>query len=235
MAFRPSDELTAQLDDLAAMCEEARNKLNEINNKRNSNDIQHQVLFISLVRAIKYFDAYLQLAKSGHGEPSAALVRSIYEASLWMRWSLQSKQNAEVYFNASKGEAIRMINKLLSRHLIQITKYPDQKVASEMLNSHFKAVKLPSWVDLARQTGLEDLHALIYPMLSAMSHGSLLFMGERIMKNKTISPMSDSYNILVFVPVANNVFRDCFLLCEKWICHGRVHPITDVRNLMTQD
>jgi len=231
MTFLPSEELINQLDELSALCADARNNLNRINDKRNATDVQHQVLFISLVRTIKYFEAYLQLARSGFGEPAAALLRSIYEASLWMRWSLQSKQNAEIYFGASKGEAIRMLKKLLNRGLIQLNKYPEEKVAREMLNSHLKAVKLPSWDELARQSGLEDLHALIYPQLSAMSHGSLLFIGGR---NNIISPVADSENILSFIPVANNIFRDCYILCEEWILHGRLHPVPDFRKLMAQ-
>lgn len=231
MTFEPSRELTDELDALSTLCEEARKSLPRINEKRNPDDVQHQVLFISLVRVIKYFDAYLQLARTGYGEPAASLVRSVYEASLWMRWCLKSKENAETYFNASKGEAIRMINKLLSLKLKRLTDFPDNTVAQEMLSSRLKTLRLPSWDKLARETGLEGLHALVYPMLSAMSHGTLLFMGER---NKNVSPTPDSENILPFIPVAHNVFRDCCLVCEQWILNGAYHPVPDVSKLMAQ-
>ncbi|MCX6141824.1 MAG: DUF5677 domain-containing protein [Ignavibacteriales bacterium] len=234
MTFEPFKELADELEVLSTLCQEAERALPTIDQKRNPNDTQHQVLFLSLVRVIKYFDAYLQLARTGYGEPAASLVRSIHEASLWMRWSLISKNNAEVYFNASKGEAIRIANKLLARNLIRLTNFPDQTLAQEMLKSHLKNFKFPSWDQLAKETGLEDLHSIVYPFLSAMSHGSWLFMGEGILKDKTVSPLPDFQNILPYLSIANNTFRDCYLVCKEWILHGRLHPVPDIRKLMTR-
>jgi len=66
-------------------------------------DNMHQALFIDLVRVIKFFDAYLLLVRNGYGEPAACLIRSIYETDLWMRWSLISRENAEIGSVALNG------------------------------------------------------------------------------------------------------------------------------------
>ena len=204
-----------------------------INQKRNPGDVQHQVLFICLVRVVKYFDAYLMLAEKGYGEPAAALLRSIYEASLWMRWSLISMENAETYFDGSKGEALRMLKSFFDRGLAKLTGIADQKRVEQTLGIRLKSYRLPKWAKLAEESGLADLHALIYPMLSGMSHGSMLFLGERVLDDKSVSPIPDEKNVEPFISIANNILRDCHLVCRQWIVHGELHPIPDVRRLLS--
>ena len=235
MTFELPKKISDRLDEVARLCEDANKALPMINNTRNSHDVQHQVLFILLVRAIKYLDAYLFLARAGYGEPAISLVRSIYEASLWMRWSSKSKSNAEKYFDASKGESIRMANKLVSRNLARFTGPGNQKDFQEMLQDELAKTKFPTWEQLAAEVGQQDLHALIYPLLSAMSHGTLMSMGERLVKDKTLSPGPDSDNILPYISIANNVFNDCYLVCGEWVVNGKLRPVPDTRKLMKQE
>lgn len=210
----------------------AKRDLALIDQKRNPADVQHQVLFISLVRVVKYFDAYLMLAEKGYGEPAAALLRSIYEADIWMRWSLISRENAETYFNGSKDEALRMLESLLSRGFPQLAGMTDQARVRQLLGDRLKSHALPRWTKLARECGLEDLHALIYPMLSGMSHGNMLFLGERLHDGKLVSPTPDEKNVEPFIPIANNILRDCYLVCRRWIVDRELHPVPDVRRLL---
>lgn len=64
-----------------------------------------------------------------------------------------------------------------------------------MLKNELKAVEMPRWDELARESPLSDLHALIYPLFSGMSHGNMLSMGERIFEDRGISPLADEKNI----------------------------------------
>lgn len=234
MTFTLPDRLALKFAQLRELNDSVRASLPTINEKRNANDIRHQVVFISLVRVIKYFDAYLLLAENGYGEPAASLLRSIYEASLWMRWSVISDGNAQRYFDASKGEALRWGDKLFNRGLAQLANAPDQEEAKRLVKSSLKSFRLPTWEELAKDTGLADLHAVIYPMLSAMSHGSMLFLGERILGDKSVSPEPDEMNIELFIPIANNVLLDCSRVCHDWIVNGRLRPVSDIRKLMTR-
>jgi hypothetical protein len=235
MSFTLPNEVINKLNQLQDLNNSGRSTLTTINQKRNPNDVQHQVLFVSLVRVLKYFDGYLILAKGGYGEPAACVLRSVYEASLWMRWSLINKENAQKYFDGSKGEALRMAEKVFSRGLAQLRGAPDQEEARQLIKSSIKSLKLPPWEDLARDCGQYDLHVLIYPMLSAMSHGSMLFLGERVLDDKSVSKVADEKNIEPFIPIANNVLRDCIFVCHEWIVNGRLHPVPDIRKLMTQN
>jgi len=232
VAFSLPNEISDELVKLQKMNEDIKNNLNMISEKRNKKDVQHQVLFISLVRVVKYFDAYLLLARNGYGEPAVCLLRSIFEASLWMRWSLKKYENAEIYFNASKAEAIRMLEITISKNLGRIKDTPDPELVRQLLKSKIKEYKLPGWHKMANDTDLGDLYAMIYPLLSAMSHGTMMFLGERV-KNMEVSPEADQKNIKPFIAIAHNLLRDCYLVCRQWIINGKLRPVPDFRKLMT--
>ncbi|MCK9209730.1 MAG: DUF5677 domain-containing protein [Ignavibacteriaceae bacterium] len=233
ISFSLPDNLLGKLCTLKDLNDAVKKDLILINEIRNASDIQHQVLFINLVRVLKYFDSYLLLVQKGYGEPAAALLRSIYEANIWMRWSLVKPENAQLYFDGSKGDALRMIEKLLSRNLAKLSNAPDPEIVREQLRNKLKEWRLPRWDDMAVECGMGDIHAYVYPFLSAMSHGSWLFIGERLLDDKSVSPLPDEKNIEPFIPIANNILRDCYLLCDKWIRNKKLHPLPDFRNLMT--
>lgn len=233
-AFMLPDQINEKLEELMKLKDNAKNKLYFLEKKRNPKDLQHQVLFISLIRVVKYFESYLLLAKNGYGEPAACILRSIFEALIWMRWSLIDYKNAEIYFNSSKGEAIRMMEKILSKNLAKIKNAPDPDKVKRLLKDIVKQYKLPNWEKMSKDSGLGDLYTLIYPVLSAMSHGSMMFFGSRLEKRK-LSPEPDCDNIIEFISIANNVFRDCYLVSEEWILDGKLHPVPDYRKLMCKD
>jgi len=233
-AYKLPCEINEKLDELERMKDNAKNDLYLLKEKRNPNDIQHQVLFICLIRVVKYFESYLLLAKSGYGEPAACILRSVFEALIWMRWSLIEYKNAEIYFNSSKSEAIRMTEKILSKNLAKIKNAPDPDKVKRLLKDIVKQYKFPDWEKMAKDSGLGDLYTLIYPVLSAMSHGSMMFFGSRLEKRE-LSPEPDCDNIIEFIPIANNVFRDCYLVSEEWILNGKRHPVPDYRKLMCKD
>jgi len=232
MCFILPKEICEDLKNLREMNDDIKNRLDYLKEKTNKQDLQHQVLLISLARVVKYFDAYLGLAEKGFGEPAACMLRSIYEASLWMRWSLEKHENAEVYFNSSKAEAIRMVGKIVSKGLAQLKNAPDPELVKQLLKTEVKKYKLPSWDKLAKETGLDDFHTLVYPMLSAMSHGTMMFLGERLEKLE-VSPYPDEINIKPFINIASILLIDCHGVCEDWIINGQLHPVPDYRKLMT--
>jgi hypothetical protein len=234
MDFSLPNRIQKKLQPLRELNDAAKKNLILINEIRNPSDVQHQTLFVNLVRVLKYFDSYLLLVQSGYGEPAAALLRSIYEANIWMRWSLVKPENAQLYFDGSKGEALRTLEKLLSKNLAKLNNAPDPEIIRERLRSKLKEWRLPRWDDMAGECGMGDIHAYVYPFLSAMSHGSWLFIGERILDDKTGLPLPDEKNIEPFIAIANNTLRDCYLLCEEWIRNKKLHPLPDYRNLMTR-
>jgi Family of unknown function (DUF5677) len=225
------EDIIKQLGSLEQLCKEAKDIYNSLIPKRDPTDLQHQILLLQLFRVIKYFDAYLMLAKNGYGEPAVNLLRSVFESSLWMRWIIINEDNANKYFNASKGEAIRIMQKLIGRGLATIKNSPDPELTKKMLNDEARNNILPKWEQISDETGMKDMYVLIYKFLSAMSHGSLLFLGERII-NKTLSPNSDYDNIESFIAIANNLLRDCFLVSKIWIVEKKIRPAPNVKELI---
>ena len=226
-------EITEQVNGLERLVQACKGRIDHLSEKRNPQDLRDQVLIITLARVLKYCDAYLLLARQGFGEPAACLLRSVLEGNLWIRWSLMSLDNAQRYFDAGKGEGIRMLDLLLSKNLMRIEHAPDPQLIRTMLKDSLKKERLPKWDVMANQAGLGDLYALVYPFLSAMAHGSLLFLGER-MEKKTVSPDANWDNIGPFVPWVHNLVSDCLAVSERWVLHREVLAPPDYRALMTK-
>jgi hypothetical protein len=225
------EEILKQLEDLEKLSDDAKHNYDYLISKRNPKDLQHQILLLSLSRACKYFDGYLMLAKNGYGEPAVNLLRSIFEASLWMRWILISKENAKKYYNSSKGEAIRIAQKNIGRGLAKIKNAPDPGLMKKMLDDEARKNILPRWEDLANETGMMDMYVLVYKFMAAMCHGTFLFLGERFM-NQRVSPDPDFKNIEPFIPIANNLLRDCVLVAEMWIEENKIREAPNVKELV---
>ena len=84
---------------------------------------------------------------------------------------------------------------------------------------------------LAKETGMMDMYTLIYKYMSAMCHGTFLFLGERFMDQR-VSPNPDYKNIEPIIPVANNLLRDCVLVAEMWIEKGKIRDVPNVKKLL---
>lgn len=225
-------ELQQKLLELEQMNNNFRNKLVDISNAVNRKNIQHRVLFYSLIRVIKYFDAYLLLTKNGYGEPAACILRSIFEANIWMRWSLIKPENAERYFNSWKKDAAKTMRKLIEFGLGRISgpNVPAQEEIQKMLKECETENAYPRWQSMAKDSGLEVLFTSIYPVLSAMSHGSWLSVFERTGKDG-LSPFPDNLNIEPFIGIARDTLIDCYSVCEQWIIHKQLHPPEDYLKL----
>ena len=225
------EEVLMKVEQLELLFKDARHNYDYLLSIRTPSDLQHQILLLSLARVLKYFDAYLLLAKNGYGEPGITLLRSIFEASLWMRWILISKTNAEKYYDSSKGEAIRIAQKNIGRVLAKIENAPDPEILKKMLDDEARKNILPKWEDIAKDTGMMDLYVLVYKMMSAMSHGTFLFLGERFMDQK-VSPDPDHKNIAPFYEIANNLLRDCCIVAEMWIEEKTIREVPNVKKLL---
>lgn len=225
------EEVMKKVEELEKLFKEVRHNYDYLVSIRNPKDLQHQILLLSLSRVIKYFDAYLLLAKNGYGEPGISLLRSIFEASLWMRWILISKSNAEKYYNSSKGEAIRIAQKNIGRGLAKIKNAPDPELIKKMLEDESRKNTLPKWEDMAKETGMMDMFVLVYKMMSAMAHGTFLFLGERFMDQR-VSPDPDYKNIEPYYEIANNLFRDCYFVAEIWIKENKIREAPNVKVLL---
>ena len=75
------------------------------------------------------------------------------------------------------------------------------------------------------------MYALVYKFMSAMSHGTFLFLGERFIYQR-VSPNPDFKNIEPFIPIANNILRDCVLVAEMWIEENKIREVPNVKELV---
>lgn len=222
--LKHSEEFNQLYSDLQLLCIEVKHEYNSLLQKYDKNKASHQILLIQLYRVCKYFDSYLILINEGYGEPAANLIRSIFEAMLWMRWIVIDEENARKYFDFSKGEMARIILSNIGAGNIKPLNIPDPKGFQTLLKDESKNNRLPQWVDLAKETSLMNYYNLFYKMLSAVAHGSYLSNGERLII-KSISPEPDELNIIPYVPLANNFVRDCMLVAKYWILEGRIREV----------
>ena len=68
-------------------------------------------------------------------------------------------------------------------------------------------------------------------MLSAMSHGNFIFLGERS-ENKKISFEPDNLNILPFLGIANMLYTDSYKLAEQFIKENKIYPLTEYEKFL---
>jgi len=225
--FKPNKIIEDQLSQFKTMSNTAKSSIEYLNSIRDNKNIQHTVLIVSLARVIRYFDAYIELVEKGYVEPSATLLRSIYDTLLWMRWSLLSNKNAEIYYNIFRQELKKTLNKLMSKIIINLNNAPNQEEAKRILKEETTKITMPKLSDMAVDVGYGDFHALTYTTLSAMSHGSFISFDE----NKQFSYVPDGKDIEKFFELANNLFRDCSFVCVQFIKEGTIREVPDILKL----
>ena len=224
--FKLNIENKAELEKLNELHKSIKERSTPLLQSRNQSNIQHQVLMICLARIIKYIDSIILLFHNGYGEPASCIIRSVFEGVLWMRWSLISVDNANFYFNSGKNEAMKMAQKLASRGLMYFEGTDNQKHIMELLEKELTNSSYKSWSQMARACGLSNVYFSVYPLLSAMAHGSFMFLGERLDK-KSMSVDPDNYNILPFIGLARMFYRDAFNLTYDFIHNNKIHPLDE--------
>ncbi|MBK9331680.1 MAG: hypothetical protein IPM96_04555 [Ignavibacteria bacterium] len=220
-------EIQEQLEIFKRMSLYSKGVAEQLIKMHDKNNSQQTVLLISLVRVIKYFDAYIMLVENGYGEPASDLIRSMYHTLLWMRWSLISKENADIYFNIGGEDMKRMLNKSINMGIINVEGPEDPKKTLEMLCDLTKKTYKPKVQEQAEETGYGDFHNLVYTTLAGISHGSINFLKE----NNTVSYMPDDENIEPFFAIANNIFIDCTIVAEQYFKQGTIRPVPNILEL----
>ena len=236
MPYTIPPDIEKQLNELKELVKKIKSELPRVEQQRIKNNHQHAALLLNIHRAIKYTDAYILLAWDGYGEPAACLLRSIFDANIQIRWFIKDYENAIKYFAAGQGGFIRSAEKIRSKGLLGKKKREnvDNREVKEALNSVLKVNKFRKWEDMAKDVGLDDLFASIYPVLSAMCHGNYMFLYERLSTEKIeFNYEPDEKNIRIFVFFAYDILKDCYLVCREWIVNGKEHPVPDYKSKFT--
>ncbi|GMV42258.1 MAG: hypothetical protein AMXMBFR64_39740 [Myxococcales bacterium] len=223
--------LRRQAEQFREMLAEARQLAAALESKRRREARTDQAIAFLFCRALKFFDAYVCLVEARLGEPAAALVRSLYETSLLLRWVVRGERNAVGFFVGGQdegGRTVRRLTKLLASSDVDLPDLPPPSVWTE---EERRSPRPPGWEKLASAVGLGDLHDLIYGMLSAYSHGNAMGFGEHFAR-RTITGGPSPYDLQPLFPVANNVFLDCQRVYRTWIVERRVHEPPNVRVLL---
>ncbi|HEY5534396.1 MAG TPA: DUF5677 domain-containing protein [Ignavibacteria bacterium] len=187
------------------------------------------ILLILFKRVIKFLRAYIILIKNGLSEPSMSIVRSIFETDLLIRWCIKDKDNVKKYFKEGKSSAIIMLDNLTKNKYFSTEK---QKTIEEALNKYNKEkINFTKWKDIAKDTGMLEIFNFVYPVLSAMSHGSLMSISGQV-EEKEISIDSDFVNISASLPLANNFVVDCYTLCGEWMYNKNIRPVPNLLTLL---
>lgn len=226
-----NEEIRQQAEKFRLMLDDARQLGVRLEPARRREARTDQALALLYCRALKFFDAYLCLIEARLGEPAAALVRSLYETSLLMRWVLRGEPQAIGFLLSGQDEArrhLRYVAGHLSAAGMKPPELPEQTVWSD---EERRSPRPPGWEKLSGVVGLRDLHDLLYGMLSASAHGNLLGFGEEFIRG-LVSGGPSPYNIAPLFPAANNVFLDCQRVYLTWIDERRIYDPPDVKALM---
>lgn len=172
---------------------------------------EDKALTILAYRAIKFLNAYLLVARAGFWEPSAALIRSIYETYLWSRWVMIG--NGQFYLETGKIQA-QLVAKKLKKH--GEWRYNDDIFSDKLKN-------LPPWSEIAKQTDMESFHDTFYPSYSNYSHGNLYGSVDYINQHFTFE--SDfSYMMDETTKVSHGLAQLLLTLYEEWWAKGTIAP-----------
>jgi hypothetical protein len=221
------------LRDLKKFNQEVKDNYDRLVNNYDIDNLQNKAVVICLSKVCKDVDAYIILGELGYGEQSAIIIRSMFETTLWMRWVLISERNTKIFYDTPKVETKKMFNKIYGRDLVKLKNAPDPELIKKFLKEDLKHIIVPTTDDLAKDTNMEDLKALIYPQLSALSHGGYASHGEYIVK-KTISPKPDYLNIIPFIPVVNNLLNDANLVAVNWLLYKKIYVMPDIRESLSK-
>jgi hypothetical protein len=197
----------------------------------NVNDKRHFIIMVLLKRANRFLRGYINLVRSELSEPGMALVRSIFEANLLIRWCLKDENNAIKYKDEGISEVMRMFKNLSNKNYFDESKQRTINITLEKYKD--KKDSFTKWKTFAKETGMTDHFNVFYPLLSAMSHGSLMSISGQVEK-KEISGDSDFIVINASINVANNFIRDCFLLCSEWIYNSKIHEVLNLEKLINE-
>lgn len=195
------------------------------------NNFTEFLMLIQFKRAIRFLLSYIILIKNGLSEPSMAIIRSIFETSLLIRWLIQDTKNVTKYYKEGKSNA-----RIVLENLVNNKYFPEdkQKTLEDALSKYDKEkIIFTKWKDIAKETGMLEIFNFVYPVLSSMSHGSLMSIGGQVDK-KEISADSDYINISASLPLANNFMIDCYILCAEWMYNKRIRPVPNLSLLLTK-
>jgi hypothetical protein len=178
-----------------------------------------------LKRALRFLRAFIILSRNDLGEPAMAVVRSILEADLLIRWCLADGENVRKYLKEGLSGAYKVIKNLMDKDYYKGDKQKELVDAFEKMKNY--DMNYTQWKKIANITGMNEIFDLTYPVLSAMAHGSLMSVSGQI-ENKDISKDSDPILIDASIPLANTFSSDCRALVAEWIYTKRIIAVPNL-------
>lgn len=216
----PASELVTSLNEIANFSESlkscVRKHADQKIQKRSPDDLAAMIL---AYRAIKFMDAYLLVARGGFLEPSAALIRSLYETYLYSRWVLSG--NGQMWLDAGKSQMLRVAAGLHKHNFLSPNTPGHSILTDPAAKAKAKAdPQVPHWSELAKQTNMEQYHDLFYPHFSNWSHGN--FAGSVIDSQVTFLP--DFSSMEFPVAVARGLAAQISTLFDEWWTTRTIAP-----------
>ncbi len=156
------------------------------------------------------------------------MLRCIYETYLWTRWILIDPKNAQQYWDIGKREAARLTGKMVGQYEIKIRDFPkDSHVRQAYSDRQAKSIDLPDPSRLAATVGVQRLHDAVYPLLSWMTHGNILSLGEGMLAStngQSVPTGASELNVMLFDVMAARVGEACVEILETWSERHEVAP-----------
>ena len=211
---QPSTELLSLFSSIANISDKLKScvrKYNTLNiHTRSVDDLAAMILAF---RAIKFIDAALLTARAGYMEPSATLVRAIYETYLWSRYVILG--NGQKYLDTLKSQMTAVAKKLND-----VGGLWHNSPVHESLNNPI--THPPNWKGLAEETDMKIAHNTFYPYFSNLSHGNAA--GSIDIERNRVTFQPDFSAINLTAEAFELWARSILVLFEEWWTNSKVAP-----------
>lgn len=211
---QPSIELHSLFTNIECISDELKfcvRKYKEQNIQNRSAD--DKAAMILAFRAIKFIDAALLTARAGYMEPSATLIRSIYETYIWSRWVILG--NGQKYLATLPNQM-----KAVAKKLNKVGGLLHNSPAHAILNDSI--IHPPQWSTLAEETDMKIAHNSFYPHFSNISHGNAAGSIDIERNRVTFQP---DFSAMDFTVIAFDFWaRHILVLFDEWWTNSKVAP-----------
>ncbi len=211
---QPSAELQSLFSDIDDISDKLKFCVRKYKDQKiQDRSVNDKAAMILAFRAIKFIDGTLLTARAGYMEPSATLVRSIYETYLWSRWVILG--NGQKYLDTLLNQMKAVANKLND-----VGGLWDNSPAHESLKDPI--IYPPKWSKLAEETDMKIAHNSFYPHFSNLSHGNAA--GSIDIERTRVTFQSD-FSAIDFTVKAFEIWaRNILVLFEEWWTNSKVAP-----------
>lgn len=180
----------------------------------NLTDDRDRALVHILSESLDLASGVLKCANADLSTAAHVLDRALFERFLYAAWVVQSESNAARYCKAAYEELARSLRKLLDAGQWEVRRTSTGEDVTELLLKDPKMQNLqrpPTFLSMARETGLEPAYTHFYGIMSMFSHGNTF----------GLAPAPIAGDVKMLRSSASALLACVNLFCRGWLAERR--------------